>query len=133
MKVRAELHDSVRVIRVRGRIDGSNAAAFDSAVGAAIDDSDRAVLMDLEELSYISTMGLRTFPKVARAIRDRAATLALCSMPDQVRRVFGITGFDRVIPIYGSRSEALSRLAPLPPEGRAPVPASGACHAGIGR
>lgn len=128
MEVRTELHESVRVIRVRGRIDVSNAAAFDSAVSAAIDNSDRAVLMDLEELSYISSIGLRTFAKIARGLRDRTAMLALCSMRDQVRRVFGITGFDRVIPIYGSRTEALARLAPLPPEARAPVLPCGLCH-----
>ena len=111
MEVMTERQDGVALIRVNGRIDGSNAAEFDRAVRAAIEFDDRDVLMDLETISYIGTAGLRTFAKVAKKLRGRNARLALCAMQDQSRRVFGITGFDRVIPTFPSRTEALAFLA----------------------
>ena len=111
MEVMAERRDGVVLIRVSGRIDGSNAAEFDSAVSAAIEDDDRDVLMDLETISYIATAGLRTFAKVARKLRGGNARLALCAMQDQSRRVLEVTGFDRVIPTFPSRTEALAFLA----------------------
>ena len=109
MEVMTERRDGVVVVRVSGRIDGSNAAAFDAAVSAAIEDDDRDVLMDGEAISYIGTAGLRTFARVARKLRG-AATLAICAVSDQTRRVFEITGFDRVIPMFPSRAEALAFL-----------------------
>ena len=111
MEVMAERRHGVVLIRVSGRIDGSNAAEFDSAVSAAIEDDDHDVLMDLETISYIATAGLRTFARVARKLRVGNARLALCAMPDQGRRVLEITGFDRVIPTFPSRTEALAFLA----------------------
>lgn len=111
MEVVAERRDSVVLIRVSGRIDGSNADAFDVAVSAAIENDDHDVLMDLEALYYISTAGLRTFAKVAKKLRSGAATLAICAAPDETRRVFEITGFDRVIPTFPTRDDALAFLA----------------------
>ena len=111
MEVMTDRQDGVVLIRVSGRIDGSNAAEFDRAVSAAIEDDDRDVLMDLGTISYIGTAGLRTFAKVAKKLRGGNARLALCAMQDQSRRVFEITGFDRVIPIFPSRTEALAFLA----------------------
>ena len=112
MKVTAKRRDGILLIRVSGRIDSSNAAAFDSAVSAALENNDDTVLFDLEKLAYISSAGLRTFPRVARMLRGRSVGLALCAMPDATRRVFNITGFDRVIPTYPTRAKALACLAP---------------------
>lgn len=112
MEVMTEWKDGVLLVRVSGRIDACNADEFDGAVSAAIEDNGCRVLMDLEKLSYISSAGLRTFPRVARKLRGESAELALCAMPDPIRRVFAITGFDTVIPIFPSRAEALACLAP---------------------
>ena len=111
MEVMTERQDGVLLVRVSGRIDGSNADAFDDAVGTAIEDDRLDVLMDLEAIAYISTVGLRTFAKVARKLRGGPARLAICARPDRTRRVFEVTGFDRVIPIFPSRAEALAFLA----------------------
>ena len=111
MDVATQRQDGVLLVEVSGRIDHSNAAAFDSAVSAASDADDVAVLMDLGKLSYINTAGLRTFLKVAERLRGAATKMALCAMSDGVRRVFAITGFDTIIPIYPSRAEALAYLA----------------------
>ena len=110
MEITTQRRNGVIVVRVSGRIDGSNAAAFDAAVSAAIEGDDCDVLMDLEAMSYIGSAGLRTFARVARMLRG-AASLAICAVSDQSRRVFEITGFDRVIPMFPSRAEALAFLA----------------------
>lgn len=110
MNVMTEWRDGVLPVRVSGRIDGSNAAAFDRAVIVALDADDRAVLFDLENLSYINSAGLRTFAKVARRPRRGSGELALCGMRDETRRVFVIAGFDQVMPMYPTRAGALPCL-----------------------
>ena len=109
MDVMTEWQDGVLLIRVSGRIDGSNAAAFDRAVIAALETDDCAVLVDLENLSFITSAGLRTFAKVARRLRRGTGELALCAMRDETRKVFEVAGFHKVIPIYPARAEALAR------------------------
>ena len=38
----------------------------------------------------------------------RDARFVLCAMSNHIREVFEISGFDKIIPVYPSRAEALS-------------------------
>ena len=57
MDVTTERRDSVLSARVGGRIDGANAYEFEETIRGVIEESDRAVIMDFEKLSYISSRG----------------------------------------------------------------------------
>ncbi len=110
MDIATERRDGVLSVLVSGRIDGSNAAAFEEAAKAAMEDSDRAVVMDLEKLSYISSAGLRVLLMIAKSLSGRGAKLVLCSLSDQIREVVEISGFDKIIPVRASRADALASL-----------------------
>jgi len=110
MDVATERQDDVLSVLVSGRIDGSSAAAFEEAVRAAIAESDRAVIMDLEKLSYISSVGLRVLLMIAKNLSGRNAKLALCAMSDQIGEVFAISGFDKIISLHPSKAKALASL-----------------------
>ena len=110
MDVTTERQDGVLSAQVGGRIDGSNVAEFEEAIRTAIGESDRAVIMDFEKLVYISSAGLRAILLTAKSLGNRNAKFALCSLSDQIREVFEISGFDKVIAIYPSKAEALAFL-----------------------
>ena len=110
MDLTTERRDGVLSARVGGRIDSANAYEFQETISAAIEESDGAVIMDFEKLSYISSAGLRAVLMTAKALRKRDAAFALCSLPDQIREIFEISGFDKVIAIYPTRVEALASL-----------------------
>ena len=110
MDVATERQNDILSVLVSGRIDGSNAAAFEETVRAAVAESDRAVIMDFEKLSYISSAGLRVVLVIARSLIARDARFALCAMSDQVREIIEISGFDKIIPVHLSKAEALASL-----------------------
>ena len=110
MDMTTERQDGVLSAQVGGRIDGSNAATFEEAIRKAIEESDRAVIMDFEQLFYISSAGLRAILVTAKSLWKQDTKFALCSLSDQVRTVFRSSGFDRMIRIHGSRREALDSL-----------------------
>ena len=110
MDVSTERQDGVLSFRVSGRIDGSNAVEFEEAIRAATEESDRAVIMDFEALLYISSAGLRAILLTAKSLWNRDARFALCSLSGQIREVFEISGFDKIIAIHPSRVEALTSL-----------------------
>ena len=110
MDVTTERQDSVLSAQVGGRIDGSNVAEFEEAIRTAIEESDRAVIMDFEKLIYISSAGLRAILLTAKSLGNRNAKFALCSLSDQIREVFETSGFDKVIAIHPSKAEALASL-----------------------
>ena len=108
--VTTERQDGVLSARVGGRIDGSNTAEFEEAIRTAIEENDRAVIMDFEKLVYISSAGLRAILLTAKSLGNRNAKFALCSLSDQIREVFTTSGFDKVIAIHSSKAEALASL-----------------------
>ena len=110
MDVTTERQDGVLSAQVSGRIDGSNAAEFEEAIRTAIEESDRAVIMDFEKLVYISSAGLRAILMTAKSLGNRNAKFALCSLSDQIREIFEISGFDKIITIHPSKAEALASL-----------------------
>lgn len=110
MNVATERQDDVLTADVGGRIDGSNAVEFEAAIRAAIMESDRAVIMDFEKLSYISSAGLRVILLVAKFLQNRDTKLVLCSLSDPVREVFEISGFDKILPVLPTRADALAAL-----------------------
>ena len=110
MDVTTERQDGVLSAQVGGRIDSANADEFGEAIKTAIEESDRAVILDFEKLTYISSAGLRVILLTAKTLGNRNAKFALCSLSDPVREVFEISGFDKIIAIHPSRVEALASL-----------------------
>ena len=57
MELTVERRGDVLSVEVTGRIDGSNAAAFEEAMRNAITEAERAVIVDCRDLVYISSVG----------------------------------------------------------------------------
>ncbi len=77
---------------------------------AAIGDSDCAVVVDFEGIFYASSAGLQVVLRTARTLRKRNTPLSLCSLSDPVRRVFELSGIDKIVTIHRSRETALASI-----------------------
>ncbi len=93
---------------VTGRVEGANALAFQDALAGLIDKDAAAVVLDLEQLSYISSAGLRVILLAAQRLQERNVKFMVCSLSDSVSEVFQVSGFDKIVPIYATRPDALS-------------------------
>ena len=110
MELDVERHAGTLIAKATGRIDGVNAGDFEQSLSGAIDDSDSAVIVDLADLSYISSAGLRAVLLTAKSLSRRSAKFALCAPSKPIREVFEISGFDKIIDIHDSREAALSAV-----------------------
>ena len=108
MEVETKRQGDTLIAMTDGRIDGANAREFQTALDAAIDANECAVVLDMERLSYISSAGLRVILLTAKALQGRNRKFAICSLSESIREVFEISGFDKIIPIHASEVEALA-------------------------
>ena len=111
MQISSERDGSALVVAVDGRIDGSNSQEFQDRFEDAIGDDDRAVVLDMGKVTYISSSGLRATLLLARKLQRQQAKFAICALSPSIQEVFEISGFDRIIPVHASRSEAVSAVA----------------------
>ena len=112
MEVNTERDNGTLIAKAEGRVDGSNAREFEEALDSAITQHEdgQAVIVDFEGLSYISSAGLRVILLTARTLRKQDKEFVVCSLSDPIREVFEISGFDKIIPVYASKSEALAAV-----------------------
>lgn len=95
---------------MNGRVDGTNAQAFDTELDELIADSDNAIVLDLEGLSYMSSAGLRSILVTAKRLQTRKANLALCSLRPTINEIFQIAGFDRILDVCEGRGDAIAKV-----------------------
>lgn len=110
MDVTTERHEHVLTVTVAGRVDGSNADAFAKTLRAAIERTDRAVIMVFRDLDYIDHAGLDVVAIAAKSLEAPDARLVLCEVSKPVLTLFTISGLDRLLPIYGNEEEARASL-----------------------
>ncbi len=111
MNVESRREGTSLVLKADGRVDGTNASEFQDAMKSEINESDRAVVLDLQDLTYISSAGLRVVLLIAKDLQRQGAKMAACSLSDPVREVFVISGFDKIIPIHDSQDSAIGALS----------------------
>ena len=101
---------SETILMPSGRLDTAAAAAFEREVQTAAGTGNGPVLINLTNLVYISSMGLRVILSAAKRIAAQGGQLVLCAPQKQVAEVFEISGFNTIVPIYPDQETALAAL-----------------------
>lgn len=81
---------------VSGRIDTITSSDFQNAV-VPLPGGVRSVDIDLAEVEYVSSAGLRAFAVLSMAVRDAGGGLTLRNMQEDVKTVFDMTGFSAML------------------------------------
>jgi anti-anti-sigma factor len=68
------------------------------------------LLLDMQQVSFLSSSGLRALLLVRREINERHGVLMLVGLQPQVEEVFTMTGFAQIFEIYRTSNDALAAL-----------------------
>ena len=93
-----QLSDTITVAIPAGRWDVAGAMSIDLKM-SVIAGSGRSVIIDMAQVTFLSSMGIRTIIMSAKAISLRGGRLALLSPSDHVAAVLNSTGIDTLVPI----------------------------------
>ena len=106
-----EVAPGVTKANLVGRLDigGSNDIELEFS---ALTGSCRAIIMDLSEVSFIASMGLRTLIMGARAVSRKGGRMVLFRPVISVEAVLISSGTDNVVPILRNLDEAIRAVSP---------------------
>lgn len=99
------------VIMPSGRLNADSAQVFQECVLARIAAGEACVLLDLAELEYISSAGLRSLLIATKRAQAADGRLAVCGLTASVDEVFRTSGFDGILEVHPDRDTALRSLA----------------------
>jgi anti-anti-sigma factor len=95
------------VLTVSGRMDAENADQFQEKCQDCIAEGRTSLVVDLGGLAYISSMGLRSFLSVGKALQGKGGALRLCCLKGLVKQVFEITGLMQAFLVYETVESAV--------------------------
>ena len=110
MAIDAFSNGATVLVLAEPRLDRSNANAFNQELQSAAGSTGRAVVIDMQDLDYISSAGLRAVMQGVRKMQQQGGSLALCSLSSDVRAVFESSGFDQLVTIHPSRADAVAAV-----------------------
>ncbi len=105
-----ELPGGITKVILDGSLDIAGAAAIDLKMNV-IAGSAKAVLVDMQKVSFIGSMGLRTLIMPARAVMGHGGKMALFGTTELVTQALRTSGIDSVIPIFHDYDAAVASLA----------------------
>lgn len=100
--------DRISIFALSGRLDAVTTQQALERPRAAISAGARRMLLDLSDVSFMSSSGLRALLLLRRDLLAHSGELRLCALRDHVREVFVLTGFTQVFAIHQHRAEALA-------------------------
>jgi len=110
MDITETKHDDYSVFSLNGRLDSNTATGFEQKLFECIENGTQRLILDFQDLDYISSAGLRVILKATKNLKSAEGKLVLCSMQDYVKEVFEISGFDSFLPIEASLDDAVKTV-----------------------
>ena len=96
-------------IRLRGELTSATAPQLDTALAVLLAGPAKPWVLDLEELSFSSSAGLRVFLSYAKKVPNAGGRLVFCAVQPTVLEVLEMSGFTRILSLV-SNADAARRL-----------------------
>lgn len=106
MEIKKVSDGSKLTVSLVGRLDAVTALEFDKNLSASLGNI-TDLTIDLAELEYISSAGLRTLLKLQKRM-DKQGAMKICNVRDNVREVLEMTGFANFLTIVDDKKAKFS-------------------------
>jgi len=108
------LDGGVQLVSFNGALDIAGTGEIDLAF-SAIAGSSLNIVVDLENVSYLASIGIRSIVANAKTVQRRGGKMVLLNPQPNVGEVLQVTGIDKVIPVCTDIDQALSEISVTSP------------------
>jgi len=112
----AEFNTSIRengdinIIDLKGYLDAHTAPTLENNFTELMKEKKFKIIVNFEDLAYISSAGLGVFMAYIENIRDNKGDIKLTNMSDKVFNIFDLLGFPLLYEIYKKEDEAVIKF-----------------------
>ena len=107
MEVTVKEVNEVSVLSFEGNLDTNTAPQAQEQIDQLIDSGSSKILINFNELNYISSAGLRVLLATAKKLKTASGDLKICGLNQTVQEVFDISGFSSILSVVATEEDAL--------------------------
>lgn len=101
------LENNLYKITLKGTLDAPGAMAIEDQFHAALNEHKGKIIVDLMELEYMSSYGLRMMLLAAKSLHEKGGGLYLAGPNLHVMEVIRLAGYDTMFPVYETVLDAI--------------------------
>jgi anti-sigma B factor antagonist len=113
--VQTYLTERAITLALSGELDLVSSPALERAMEEQAQSDVDLVVIDMRRLAFMDSTGLHTVLRIQHAAHDAGRRFALIRGPDQVQRLFELTGLAETLTIVDSPDQLLEGWAPPEP------------------
>lgn len=98
------------LVRLEGRLDATTTPQLEKKILSFIEKEKQKLLIDFSKIDYLSSAGMRLLLSATKKIKAHGGKLVFSAMNDEVMQIVKMAGFDKILEIYSTESEALKAL-----------------------
>jgi anti-anti-sigma factor len=107
LQIIREKKENIDVVYLSGRLDANTSAMADTELQTMVSNGSTKILINLANLEYISSSGLRILLVNLRKLRKNQGDLKLACLKPMVKEIIHLAGFDRIFTLYETENAAL--------------------------
>lgn len=97
--------DHIKIVQPSGVLDATKSQEFRQEVIKLLESKPKIVLVDLKNISFMDSSGLGALVLAFKTLRASDTKLVLCSINEQIKILFELTGMDKVFEIFSNQDE----------------------------
>lgn len=107
-----EKHGNTLLVKIAGDLDLQTSPSFRTVVESELERYPylRNLLLDFQETTFIDSSGLGVILGRFKQISQKGGKLSAVSVPNQLSKLFELSGLMRIMEIFPSVDEAMTKL-----------------------
>ncbi len=104
----------ITIVTVNGHLDANTAPVADKTIKKILKRDCLRMIFDFSTMGYLSSGGLKVILGATKELRRKDGQIVLCSLPNLVREIFEVSGFNSLIPITDTVESGIEQLGVKP-------------------
>jgi len=111
MKIEATQQAGVCIVSVSGSVDSLTSDEAESFLDQQIERGETRLVLDLTDVNYMSSSGLRVLMGTLKSTRQHKGDLYLAGLQNHIHELLDLAGFTSIFKIYSTSTEAVAAFS----------------------
>ncbi|NJO27480.1 MAG: STAS domain-containing protein [Richelia sp. SL_2_1] len=104
--------EHIKVVQPSGVLDATKSQYFREEIVKTLENRPKIVLVDLKDITFMDSSGLGALVLAFKTLRSAETKLVICSINEQIKILFELTGMDKVFEIFSNQDEFYKAVLP---------------------
>ena len=109
IQIKSEKRGEAYILHLDGRLDAVSSPILEETIAECTQKAPRSILLDFSRVEYLSSAGLRVLLSNSKKMKASGGSLVIFGMTDEVMEIIKMAGFEKVLTLATSESDALNK------------------------